>query len=54
MASLVVYYSLEGSTRLIAENVAGVLGADILELKPLKDLDPNSSLKYFWGVNRWY
>jgi flavodoxin len=44
MASLVVYYSLEGSTRLIAENVADALGADILELKPVKeDINPVES-----------
>ncbi len=50
MTSLVVYYSLEGSTKLMAENVASVLGADLLELKPLKkQIGPKSFLKFFWG-----
>lgn len=50
MASLVVYYSLEGSTRLIAENVADALGADLLELKPVKeDINPKNFLKFFRG-----
>ncbi len=50
MTSLVVYYSLEGSTRLIAENVAKVLEADLLELKPVKEeIKPNSFMKFLWG-----
>ena len=50
MASLIVYYSLEGSTRLISENLAAVLGADLLELKCVKEeINPKSFLKFFWG-----
>ena len=49
MASLVVYYSLEGSTKLIAD-IATALGADLLELKPVKEeINPKSFLKFFWG-----
>lgn len=46
---IIIYYSLEGSTRLIAETIAQGLGADILELKPLKEINPKGFLKYFWG-----
>ena len=35
---LIVYYSLTGSTRFIAETLTEPLNADILELKPIKDL----------------
>ncbi len=36
MGSIVVYYSLEGNTEYIAENVAEKLGADILRIDPKK------------------
>lgn len=34
MKALVVYYSFEGNTRLIAHAIAEAVGADLLELKP--------------------
>ena len=36
MKTIVVYYSLEGNTKLAAEAVAKELGADILPLIPVK------------------
>lgn len=33
----------------MAETMARTLSADILELKPLKEINPNGFLKYFWG-----
>lgn len=45
---LVVYYSLEGNTRFVAEAIAGLANADILELKPIKDISPGL-MKYLWG-----
>jgi flavodoxin len=47
--SLVVYYSLTGNTKLIAEAIKDSLNSEILELKPVKELDPESGMKYFWG-----
>jgi len=46
---LVVYYSFEGSTRLIAERIAQETRADLLELKPKKDLTSKGFSKYVWG-----
>jgi len=43
---LVVYYSFEGSTRLMAETIAHELKADVLELKPVKDLQSKGFMKY--------
>jgi len=49
MKNLVVYYSLDGNTRYIAENIASAIGADILELKPVSDIKNNKFTKYLWG-----
>lgn len=46
---LIVYYSLTGSTRFIAETLKDSMGADLLELKPLKELNPDSGTKFMWG-----
>jgi flavodoxin len=47
--TLVVYYSLEGNTKALAEEVAKELEAELLELKPLKDVSPKGVMKYIWG-----
>ncbi len=49
LKKLVIYYSLEGNTRFIAEKMAHGLGADILELKPEKELNSDSGMRYLWG-----
>ncbi len=49
MKTLVIYYSLEGNTRLIAQAIAQVTGADILELKPETEPPSKGFMKYFWG-----
>lgn len=49
MKNLVVYYSLEGNTKLIAEFIAKEIGADIIELKPKKEFPSSGFRKYVWG-----
>lgn len=49
MKSLVIFYSLEGNTRLIANTIAKTINADILELKTKKKYSDKGFKKYFWG-----
>ncbi|MFX0030364.1 MAG: flavodoxin family protein [Candidatus Hermodarchaeota archaeon] len=47
--ALVIYYSLTGNTKMIAEVIAESINSDILELKPVKELKTEGGSKYFWG-----
>ena len=49
MKVLVIYYSLEGNTRLIAETLAAATQADCLELKIKNAFKAKGFMKYFWG-----
>ncbi len=49
MKIAVVYYSLEGNTKYVAELIKTQLNADIFEIKTLeKNINNNSFLKFFW------
>jgi flavodoxin len=47
--NLIIYYSLEGNTKFIAETMAKISGADLLELKPEKEISSKNFMKFFWG-----
>jgi len=49
MRALIVYYSLEGNTRLIANAIAEHTDADVLELIPKKEYPTSGFAKYFAG-----
>lgn len=49
MKKLVVFYSFEGNTKYIGKNIAEAVEADVLELKPVKEIKNNGFMKYLWG-----
>jgi flavodoxin len=48
MKKLIIYYSFDGNTRHIANAIAEEIGAEILELKPKKEV-PRNFMRYVWG-----
>lgn len=49
MKSIIVYYSLDGNTRYVAEKIAADTGAELLELIPEKPYSTGKIGKFFWG-----
>ena len=49
MATLIVYYSLEGNTDLVARRIASECGFDTLRLKPVKSYPDSGLRKFIWG-----
>jgi flavodoxin len=49
MKTLIVYYSLDGNTALIAKKMATYLQADLLQLYPEKEYPTGKVRKYLWG-----
>lgn len=49
MKKLVVFYSFEGNTKLMAETIAKEIDADVLEIKPEKEMKSRGFMKFFWG-----
>jgi len=47
--SLVVFYSLEGNCRFLADCISKAINADVMELKPKKDVESKGFMKYVWG-----
>ena len=48
-SALVVYFSFDGNTKLIAEKIGETLNADVVELKTSKKYPTEGIGKYFWG-----
>ena len=49
MNAVIVYYSMSGNSKLVAEAIAKRIGADTLELVPVKQYPDTGFKKYFWG-----
>ncbi len=49
MKNLIVYYSLTGNTRFIADEIGKSISAEILELKPLNEINKTGFTRYLWG-----
>lgn len=49
MKCLIVYYSFEGNTELVAKQMQMAIGADILSIKPQKEMKAKGFSKYIWG-----
>ncbi len=49
MRTAVVFYSLTGNTAMAAGHIAAALGADLIELKPVKSYPDKGFRKFFWG-----
>lgn len=54
MKTLVLYYSFEGNTDYVATLIQKELKADILRVKPVKDLKNTGFSKYIWGGKQVY
>ncbi|AOY78111.1 flavodoxin family protein [Clostridium formicaceticum] len=49
LKKLVIYYSFEGNTKLIAQTIADTVQGDLLQLVPKKEIQSKGFMKYFWG-----
>lgn len=49
MKKLVIYYSYEGTTEMVAKSIAKAIDADILRLKPVNEKKMSGFKKYFFG-----
>ena len=49
MNAAIVYYSMSGNTRYVAEKLAAALNADLIPLVPRKAYPDSGFKKFFWG-----
>jgi flavodoxin len=49
MKVAVIYFSLEGNTKYVAEKIAKELDADMIQLIPVKEYPTGKVSKFFWG-----
>lgn len=49
MGTVIVYYSMLGNSKMVAERIAEKLGADILRIEPDKAYPDKGAKKFLWG-----
>ncbi len=49
MKSIIIYYSFEGNTKLIAESMQEAVGGDIVQIKMKKEVSTKGIKKFLWG-----
>jgi len=49
MKTAIVFYSLQGNVRYVAEKIADATGAYLIELKPVKAYPDKGMIKFIWG-----
>ena len=49
MKTLIIYYSLDGHTRWVADQIAGVVEGDLEEIKTAKKPPSTNLVRHFWG-----
>ena len=49
MKTAIVYYSMSGNTRTVAERLAKELCADLIEIQPVKEYPSEGARKFIWG-----
>ena len=49
MKSLIVYYSLQGNSELVADAISKTIDADILRIEPEKAYPDKGAKKFIWG-----
>lgn len=49
MKTAIIYYSMSGNTKYIAEKIAQALDADLIPLIPMKAYPDSGFKKFFWG-----
>jgi len=52
MKSIIVFYSFDGNTKFLAQEMAQEIGADLSEIKPENEFKSHGFTKYLWGVKQ--
>lgn len=49
MKTAIVYYSMSGNTKFVADKIAEKIGADVIRLEPVEAYPDKGIRKFFWG-----